>query len=119
MPGSNRAATLNPLSPEPALIEGRIAQQRGDLRRARSAFAEAATRSPQAWYPRFALGLAASAGGDRGQAKRHLRAALGRNPRDPLLADALRRVEGADPLDFAEAQRRIDARRRIQRVQRG
>jgi Flp pilus assembly protein TadD len=115
----DRAAALNPLSPDPALTEGRIAQERGDLRRARIAFAEAAKRSPRAWYPCFALGLAASADGDRREARRQLQASLARNPRDPLIVDALRRVEGANPLGFAEARRRMDARRRIQRVQRG
>jgi hypothetical protein len=48
-----------------------------------------------------------------------LRAAQARNPRDPLIADALRRVDAGAPLGFAEARRRLDARRRTQRTQRG
>jgi len=115
----DRAAALNPLSPEPGLAEGHIAQQHGDLRRARRGFAEAAERSPRAWYPCFALGVLATATGDRGEARRQLRAALARNPRDRLIADALRRLDGREPLGFGEAQRRLDARRRIQRTQRG
>jgi hypothetical protein len=115
----DRAATLNPLSPQPGLAEGRIAQRRGDLARARIGFGAAARRSPRAWYPRFALGLVASAAGDRGEARRQLRAAQARNPRDPLVADALHRVETSAPLRFGEARQRLDARRRIQRTQRG
>ena len=115
----DRAGTLNPLSPQPGLAAGRIAQQRGDLRRARIGFGEAARRSPRAWYPRFALGLVASAARDRGEARRQLRAAQARNPSDPLIADALRRVDAGAPLGFGEARQRIDARRRIQRTQRG
>jgi len=115
----DRAAGLNPLSPDAGLAEGRIALVRGDLRRARSAFAQAARRAQASWYPRFALGLVASAAREPDAARRHLRAARARNPREPLIADALRRVDGSAPLGFAEAQRRLDARRRIQRAQRG
>jgi hypothetical protein len=61
----------------------------------------------------------ASAAGDRAEARRQLRAAQARNPRDPLIADALRRLDAGTPLGFAEARRRLDARRRIQRTQRG
>jgi Flp pilus assembly protein TadD len=115
----DRAARLNPLSPDASLAEGSIAQARGDLRRARDAFAEAADRAPAAWYPRFALGLVASAARDRGEARRQLLAARARNPREPLIADALRRAGGTAPLGFDEAQRRLDDRRRIKRTQRG
>jgi hypothetical protein len=115
----DRASGLNPLSPDAGLAEGRIALVRGDLRRARSAFAEAARRAPASWYPRFALGLVASAAREPGAARRQLRAAHARNPREPLIVDALRRVDGSAPLGFAEAQRRLDERRRIQRTQRG
>jgi hypothetical protein len=115
----DRARVLNPLSAAPGLAQGRIAQRRGDLRRARSGFAEAARRSLDAWYPRFALGLVASAAGDRAAARRQLLAARARAPREPLIADALRRVDGRRPLGFAEAQRRRDEQRRIQRTQGG
>jgi len=115
----DRAAALNPLSPDPGLAEGRIALLRGELPRARSAFTEAADRAPAFWYPRFALALVASAARDPGEARRQLRAAQSRNPREPLIAAALRRVDGRAPLGFAEAQRRLDERRRIQRKQRG
>jgi O-antigen ligase/polysaccharide polymerase Wzy-like membrane protein len=115
----DRAAGLNPLSPDAGLAEGRIALTRGNLPRARSAFAEAARRAPAYWYPRFALGLVASAAGDPDEARRQLRAAHARNPREPLIAAALRRVGGRAPLRFDEAQRRLDERRRVKRTQRG
>jgi hypothetical protein len=115
----DRAAGLNPLSPDAGLAEGRIALVRGDLPRARSAFAQAADRAPAFWYPRFALGLVATAAREPGAARRQLRAARARNPREPLIGDALRRLDGSAPLGYAEAQRRLDGRRRIQRSQRG
>jgi hypothetical protein len=113
----DRASGLNPLSPDAGLTAGRIALSSGDPRRARAGFAEAAERSPRNWYPRFLLGLVATAARDRGEARRQLSAALTRNPRDRLVADALRRVDGGTPVDFNEAQRRLTERRRIQEAQ--
>ena len=115
----DRAVALEPLSPEPWLTEGRIALRRGDTARAGAALAEAAQRAPRAWYPRFLQGLAASAAGDAERARRALAAAHARNPRDTLVLDALRRAGGPRPVSLTEAQRRLDARRRIQRTQGG
>ncbi|MDP8910078.1 MAG: hypothetical protein M3N47_13405, partial [Chloroflexota bacterium] len=78
----------------------------------------AADRAPRAWYPRFALGLVASAAGDRSEARRQLLAARSRNPRAALTVDAVRRVGSSRPLGFDEAHRRLQSELRIQRRQR-
>jgi Flp pilus assembly protein TadD len=109
------ARALNPLKTSPWLIEARIAQRNGDLRRAEHAYGRAADLDPLAWFPRFSLGLIASAHGERARARRELQAAADRNPRDPVIRDALRRVGRGNPMGFAEARRRFNehaARRR-------
>lgn len=107
------ARSLNPLTPRPWLVEGSIAQRSGDLRRARQAYRRAADHDPLAWFAHFSLGLIASARGDRVQARQELRLASERNSRDPVLRDALRRLDGDDPMDFDEARRRFDERRAL------
>lgn len=111
-----RARTLNPLAARPWLVEGEIHARRGALTAAQAAFARASDRQPAAWYPYFARGLVASAAGDRAGARRWLLAARERNPRDPLVADALARVDRT-AMTFDEAQRglreRLDLRRNV------
>ncbi|MDQ3675723.1 MAG: O-antigen ligase family protein, partial [Actinomycetota bacterium] len=109
------ARSLNPLKIGPWLIEGRIAQRSGDLARAERAYRRAASRDRLAWFSHFSLGLIASARGDRGQARRELLMASERNPRDPVVRDALRRVNGADPMGFDEARQRFDERLALRR----
>ncbi|MDX6691668.1 MAG: hypothetical protein QOG15_3125 [Solirubrobacteraceae bacterium] len=107
------ARTLDPLKIGPWLVEGRIAQRSGDLPRAARAYARAADRDKLAWFAHFALGLVASARGDRPGARLELQRATERNPRDPVIRDALRRVGGRDPMGFAEARRRFDERQAL------
>jgi len=108
------ARALNPLAARPWLVEGQIQADRHDLAQARRAFARASEKQPDAWYPRFAAGLLASEAGDGVAARRSLRSAQERNPLDPLVADALRRLSGA-PMTFDEGVRgmkeRLDIRR--------
>lgn len=101
----DRAQSLNPLSQRPSLTEGLIAVRRGELDRAREALTRAAAREPGDWFSRFELGLLASTRGDRPTARRQHAAARARNPRDPLVAEALRRVNSRRPVGFAEADR--------------
>ncbi|MGH2942767.1 MAG: hypothetical protein ACRDLN_08350, partial [Solirubrobacteraceae bacterium] len=88
----------------------------GDLRAARRAFARASDKQPDAWYPRFAYGLLARSDGDLDAARRALRAARERNPRDPLVAVAQRRVR-LTPMSLDEAQRRLAERLALRRNQ--
>jgi hypothetical protein len=106
----DRAGTLNPLSARPSLVEGIIAAERRDLARAREAFAQAAEREPQDWFSRFELGLTLSALGRDRAARRSLAAARARNPGDPLIREALRRLRSSRPLTFAEANAAFVAR---------
>jgi hypothetical protein len=80
----DRAATLNPLSPQPGLAAGRIAQERGDLARARSGFGEAAARraGAQPARPAHRRG-AATRRHERAAAVRRGPAATRRAPQDP------------------------------------
>lgn len=111
-----RARTLNPLSARPWLVEGEIRARRGELAAAHAAFTRASEEQPDAWYPHFARGLIASAAGDRSAARRWLRSAQQRSPLDPLVIEALRRVNGA-PMTFGEAQRRLGRRLDVRRNQ--
>lgn len=110
----DRARSLNPLAARPWLVEGEIQADRHDLPQARRAFARASAKQPDAWYPRFAAGLLAGEAGEGAAARRWLRSAQERNPLDPLVADALRRLSGA-PMTFEEGIRgmkeRLDIRR--------
>ncbi|HWC26535.1 MAG TPA: O-antigen ligase family protein [Solirubrobacteraceae bacterium] len=109
-----RARTLNPLAARPWLVEGLIESDRGRIAQARRAFARAAAKQPDAWYPRFAQGLLAAAAGDTEDARRLLLAARQRNPRDPLIGEALRRVTKR-PMTLKEATRRIEERLDLRR----
>ncbi len=109
------ARSLNPLKIGPSLVEGAVAQRSGDLARAERAYRRAAERDKLAWFAHFALGLVASARNDREQAARELRLASERNPRDDVIKDALRRVNGRDPMRFAEARRRFAQRLALRR----
>lgn len=109
------ARTLNPLRTTPWLIEARIAQGHGDLRRAELAYRHAADRDRLAWFAYFSLGLIASERKDLPDARRLLRVASARNPRDPVIRDAVRRVGGDDPMGFAEARRRFTERLALRR----
>lgn len=108
------ARSLNPLVARPWLIEGEIRARRGELAAARDAFARGADKQPSAWYPPFARALVSSAAGDRAGARRWLVAARQRNPLDPLVAEALRRVD-TRPVTFDEAQRRLRQRLDVRR----
>jgi Flp pilus assembly protein TadD len=108
------ARSLNPLAARPWLVEAKIEADRRRFAQARIAFERAAEREPDAWYPQFAAGLTASAAGDVAGARARLRAALARNPRDPLIPEALRRLQGS-PMTFAEAVDRIDERLDLRR----
>lgn len=109
-----RARALNPLAARPWQVEGQIQASRNRPKAARAAFAQAARKQPDAWFPYFAQGLLTDATGDRAAARRLLTQARARNPREPLVTDALRRLDTA-PMTFDEAVQRIDERRDVRR----
>lgn len=99
----NRAADLNPLSARPDLTAGVIALELGDPRLARLRFDRALERDPDDWFAHFGRGLAATALGDAGAARADYRVAQALSPREPLIAEALRRVDGRRPVTAEEA----------------
>ena len=92
------AADLNPLSADPARLAGTIALTDQGYAIARQRFAQAISRDPGGWYAWFGAGLAASALGDRAQARRDFRAAAAINPREPVIALALADLNAKHPL---------------------
>jgi hypothetical protein len=102
-----RAKSLAPLDVIPPTVEGVIAARSGDRRRAESAFREAAERDPENWWPRFELALLAAERRDRSAVAARLREAQARNPREPLVVEALDRNEDGRPMTFAEVDERI------------
>jgi hypothetical protein len=105
----DRAKSLSPSS-KPALVEGLIARELGQPARARRAFQTARDRDPQDWFAYLNLALLASETGDKATAADNYRAALNRNPLEPLLGEGLRRVRGRHPLRFQEVLDVLGAR---------
>ena len=84
----DRAASLDPLSPEPYLAAGTIALKRSEQARARTNFRKALERQPRSAYATLELGALASTYGDRAAAERLLARAVRLNPRDELARKA-------------------------------
>jgi hypothetical protein len=92
------ARGLNPLSARPDLVAGTIAIRDDDPARAAAAFARAVEREPTNWYARLELGTLALAAGERARGIDELQRARELNPAEPLIATALRRARGRNPL---------------------
>lgn len=101
------ARDLNPLSARPDLVAGTIAVRDGRRGTAAAAFARAAAREPTNWYARLELGALEIAGGDLRRGEAELRRARALNPREPLIAMALRRARGDRPLTTREIDREL------------
>jgi Flp pilus assembly protein TadD len=97
------AADLNPLSADPSRLAGDIALSSGSYGAARQRFEQVISRDPDGWYAWFGAGLAASALGDRAQARRNFLLASRINPRNAVVARALADVDTARPLSPATA----------------
>jgi Flp pilus assembly protein TadD len=70
---------------------------------ARQRFEQVISRDPGGWYAWLGAGLAASALGDRAQARRDFRTAASINPRNPVIARVLADVDTPHPLSPATA----------------
>jgi tetratricopeptide (TPR) repeat protein len=101
------AADLNPWNPDPGRLGGAIAMRVGRFSEAERRFRQAISREPGEWYAWLGDGLAASALGDRTRAARDFRVAGSLNDQQPVIRDALARVDGLHPLTFAEATRAL------------
>jgi len=110
----DRAADLNPFSARPQLVAGVIALELRRSRVAEAYFSRALKRDGDDWFAWFGRGLAASALGDRERARANYRRAHALDPAEPLVLEALRRLNGNDYLSADEAFDRL--RRDVQRL---
>lgn len=106
----DRARALAPLQARPSLVEGIIALRMQDLGHAREALERASDREPADWFAQFELGLLATVEDRMDDAKAHHRSASLLNPLDPVVREAVRRVDSGRPMDFAEADRAFSER---------
>lgn len=106
------ASNLMPFDAQIDLVGGAIGLNLAEPLAARSWFEKAERRDSQEWLAPFALGLLESELGHRVRARALLLRARGLNPREPLLGEALARVDGPAPLTFAQAQLILSARGR-------
>jgi O-Antigen ligase len=97
------AAGLNPLSAVPGRLAGTIALESGRYGVARERFEQVTDRDPGGWYGWLGAGLAASALGDRSQARRDFEKAASIERANVAIQAALRRVDTADPLSPPDA----------------
>jgi tetratricopeptide (TPR) repeat protein len=101
------AADLNPLSAEPGRVAGTVALASGRYGTARQRFGQAVARDPGGWYAWLGAGLAASALGDRRQARIDFDTAAKINPKESVITDAAARVDSAHPLSPMSALQRL------------
>jgi predicted Zn-dependent protease len=101
------AADLDPLSAVPGRLAGTIALETGRYAVARERFAEVTDRDPGGWYGWLGAGLAASALGDRGQARQDLERAASIERSNAAIQAALSRVDTSNPLSPLDALRML------------
>ena len=101
----DRARGLNPLSPDPRLLEGAIASRLNDLGRMRSAYKHALTLDDRLWYAHFELALAEVAAGRRREALVELERARRLDPREPSIRKVRSLVRSGKPVDRAAIDR--------------
>jgi Flp pilus assembly protein TadD len=97
------AADLDPLSANPGRLAGDIALTSRSYGAARERFEQVISRDPGGWYAWVGAGLAASALGDRAQARRDFQVAASINPRNAVIARALADLDVRRPLTPATA----------------
>jgi hypothetical protein len=97
------AADLDPLSANPGRLAGDIALTSRSYGAARELFEQVISRDPGGWYAWVGAGLAASALGDRAQARRDFQVAASINPRNAVIARALADLDVRRPLTPATA----------------
>lgn len=97
------AAELDPTSPEPTRLAGTIALDAGLPQVAQQRFAQTIAREPDGWYAWLGEGLAQSTLGNPAQALSDYRMAARINSQQPVIGDAVTRVDTTRPLTPAQA----------------
>lgn len=92
------AATLNPLSEQPALADATLAANAGDRRREQQALLQALRRNPYNWYSYFMLGIVAGQEHHLARARAELAQAHRLSPRDLFVVYAQRHLRWGEPL---------------------
>jgi hypothetical protein len=101
----DEARSLNPLSDNPDLVAGAIAEHLHDYGRARTAFSRALARNPASWYANLELGILDAMQGQRRTALQYLRRARGLDPLEWQVRDAERRVRAGRPVELQAMDR--------------
>jgi hypothetical protein len=101
------AASLDPLSSIPGRLGGRIALAAGDYEIAEQRFSQAMSREPGGWFAWFGDGLAASELGDVPRARHDFAVAARIDDQQPVIREALARVDTQHPMTPAQALRAI------------
>ncbi len=97
-----QAARLNPLSDQPDVTAGTIAERRRNWPAARTYFAAAAGRNPGNWYSQLELGIAEAKLGRPAAARASLRHAARLDPREQTVQLALAAVRAGRPVPVDE-----------------
>ena len=103
----DRAAEVNPLSAEPLLAKGVLAQRIGRYDAAKEALDVAAEREPDNWFIHFERALAESAQGDNRAALADVREAKRLNPRQPLIDEVLAELRAGRRVDAAVVEGKL------------
>jgi tetratricopeptide (TPR) repeat protein len=106
----DRAAALNPLTPRPRILQGKIDVALGQLEFAARDFRAAIDRDPHYQYAYVALASIESSRGKRAAAIAAARKAVELSPRDRLARDVLSEVSAGRRVDFGELDTRFSAR---------
>jgi tetratricopeptide (TPR) repeat protein len=99
------ARRLNPLSDNPDLVAGAIAQRRGENEQARIEFRQALERDSADWYANLELGVLEAMRGRRAAALAYLRRAHELDPREWQITDAAKRIRAGQPVHSQEMNR--------------
>jgi hypothetical protein len=100
----DRAAELNPLSAEPLLAKGVLAQRVGRYDVAITALEDAAEREPENWFIHFELGLALAAQGREQAALENLREARRLNPLQPVIGEVTEQLRAGRDVSASDVE---------------
>jgi len=104
----DRAAELNPLSAEPLLAKGVLAQRISDYGVAVTALEEAADREPENWFTHLELGLALAAQGHERAALASLHEAQRLNPSQPLVDEVIAELRRGRDVSADDVERNLN-----------
>lgn len=106
----HQAARLNPLSDDPYVVAGTIAERVGAWNAVETDFRDALGRDSGNWYSHFELGVALSNRGGPQAAERELEEAHLLDPLEPLIDQALAEVRAHKRVNATTLDREIIAR---------